>query len=454
LMVAHPDEILASLLSLPQVAGKDDRQLSRLQQYKALEVKSVERSKSTVSNEEFLRGCDIRVTIDHNLEENFDRIVELANRTNQLNFTKKRLETPQAVEEFRKLCSKHGVATGVIHVTDKYGDYGIVGYYVVFRHARGNELLHFAFSCRTMNMGIEQYVYEYLREPLVKIAPPVSNPIKCFAKIDWIKEGTGAFEAFSKVESDKRLVLVGGCELLQLATLCGNRRSEFVNTMRNGSEIRFDEPGFILSNRTKLAADEAVKKLAYWTYEDAMEFDDSLKSSHIVIFSPAGFFWWDYFVSNSGTMIRPVTPTLKKRLATDGVFFVRNFQRLTATVQERNVLLEQSMERIVDLSPSTCHRFALGQNTLSVPEDHPSLASRRRFNENLKRLCAKYGFFFVDIGTIVEEQDLVNFDHYTRRGHMALANFISQCINERQAARAAEAQNVSSPPVFAVATGT
>jgi FkbH-like protein len=432
LMAAHPDEILASLLSLPQVAGKDDRQLSRLQQYKALEVKAVERSKSTVSNEEFLRECDIRVTIDHNLEENFDRIVEMANRTNQLNFTKKRLETPEAIEEFRKLCSKHGVATGVIHVTDKYGDYGVVGYYVVFRHARGNELLHFAFSCRTMNMGIEQYVYEYLREPLVKIVPPVSNPIKCFDKIDWIKEGKGAFEAFSQLETDKRLVLLGGCELLQLATLCGSRRSEFVNTFRDGVEIRFDDLGFVLSNRHKMAGDEAVKKLGYWTYEDAIAFDDSLKSAHIAIISPAAFFWWDYFVSNSGTITRPVTPTLKKRLATDGMFFIRNFQRQTITLRERDVMFEQALERIADLTPSTCHRFALGQNTLGVPEDHPSLPGRRRFNENLKRLCAKYGFFFVDIGSIVEQQDLVNSDHYTRRGHMALANFISGCISGEQ----------------------
>ncbi len=428
LMVADPEELLPTLLSLPQVAGKNDRALSRLQQYKALEVKAVERSKSSVSNEEFLRQCGIQVTIDHDLEKNFDRIVEMANRTNQLNFTKKRLETPEAIAEFRKLCGKHGVQTGVVHVTDKYGDYGVVGYYVVYRHARGNELLHFAFSCRTMNMGIEQYVYEYLSEPLVTIVPPVSNPIKCFDKIDWIKEGSGAFEAFSVLEEKKKLVLLGGCELLQLATLCGRHRAEFVNIMRDGVEIRYDEPGFVLNNRFKMANDPALKRLNYWTYEDAVAFDDSLKSAHIVIVSLATFFWWDYFSSNAGTMVRPVTPTLKRRLATDGVWFVQNFHRLTATVPERHVLLEQSLERISDLTPSTCHRFALGQNTLGLEEGNPGLGPRRRNNEILKRLCAKYGYTFVDIASIIEERDLINIDHYARRGHMALANFISQSI--------------------------
>lgn len=452
LMVADPEEILPSLLDMPQVKGKDDTALTRLQQYKALEVKAVERSSSTVSNEEFLRQCGIQVTIDHDLEKNFDRIVELANRTNQLNFTKKRLETPEAVAEFRTLCNKHGVQTGTIHVTDRYGDYGVVGYFVVYRHARGNELLHFAFSCRTMNMGIEQYVYEYLREPLVTIVPPVSNPIKCFDKIDWIKEGTGAFEAFSALEETKKLVLLGGCELLQLATLCGSHRAEFVNTMRDGVEIRYDEPGFVLNNRPKMATDPALKRLNYWTYEDAVAFDDSVKSAHIVIASLTTFFWWDYFVSRAGTMVRPVTPTLKRRLAQDGVWFVQNFQRVDAGPPERMTYVERALERIADLSPSKCHRFALGQNTLGLEADNPGMVTRSRNNEMLKRFCAKYGYTFIDIAAIIETQDMVNIDHYTRRGHMRLADFISQQVAKATGtAKVPQAAPAAEPALLAAA---
>jgi len=454
LMVADPEEILPTLLDLPQVAGKDDTALTRLQQYKALEVKAVERSKSAVSNEEFLRQCDIQVTIDHDLDKNFDRMVELANRTNQLNFTKKRMETPEAVADFRKLCAKHGVQTGVVRVKDKYGDYGVVGFYVVFRHARGNELLHFAFSCRTMNMGIEQYVYEYLREPLVNIVPPVSNPIKSFDKIDWIKEGTGAFEAFSTLEETKKLVLLGGCELLQLATLCGSHRAEFVNVMRDGVEIRYDEPGFVLNNRPSMAQDQAFKRLNYWTYEDAVAFDDSLKSAHIVIASLATFFWWDIFSSNAGNTVRPVVSTLRRSLAKDGVWFVQNFQRQTVSVEERTALVGRALERIADLTPSGCHRFALGQNMLGVAkENNPGYTARNRNNQALKRFCAKYGYTFVDIGSIIDKDDMVNIDHFTRRGHMKLADFISQTVarGAGKPAAAAKSPDADDPEPLAAA---
>ncbi len=92
-MVADPAVILPDLLALPQLKGKDDSGLTRLKQYKNLEQKSVNRAASNLETEDFLRECNIRVDIKHDIESDFDRIVELANRTNQLNFTKIRVET-------------------------------------------------------------------------------------------------------------------------------------------------------------------------------------------------------------------------------------------------------------------------------------------------------------------------------------------------------------------------
>jgi FkbH-like protein len=449
LMVADPVEILPVLLGLPQLAGKDDRELTRLRQYQRLEVKSSERAKSTASNEEFLRQCGIEVTIDHDLDKNFDRIVELANRTNQLNFTKKRLETPEDIAEFRRLCATHGVATGAISVVDKYGDYGMVGYYVVHRHYRGNELLHFAFSCRTMNMGIEQYIYEYLNEPDIEIVQPVSNPIKNFAAVNWIKEGTGAFAGFSQVAPNRRLVLIGGCELLQLATLCGNRRSEFANIMRDNIEVRFDDPGFILGDRAAMESDKALWKLGYWKRKDVAKFDRTLKVSQIVIVSLATFFWWDFFASRDGNLVRPTTATLKHILKTKGVWFVRNFHHRLLSYEDRVDLLMRSLERIVVASPPGCHRFVLGVNENALPEDRPGLREARRgYNELLRNFCASSrAFTFIDINSVVDDQDLMDLNHYSRRGHMALANEISRRIEEESAKRkAARLANGNRPP--------
>jgi len=429
-MVAHPEQILAGLLDLPQLAGKDDRQLTRLQQYKRLEKKSVERTKSSLSNEDFLRQCEIEVTIDYEVEKNFDRIVELANRTNQLNFTKRRLETPKAIADFRNLCNSYGIVAAIVRVSDKYGDYGAVGYFVARRLPHRNELLHFVFSCRTMNMGVEQYVYEYLRQPLVKIIPPVSNPIKCFASIDWIKEGTGA-KGFSLLKSDKELVLLGGCELLQLASLCSNRTSEFVNVVRKGIPTRFDDAGFILSDRKTLAADRIFAKLRYWSYEDAIAFDKSLKSSQIVIVALFALFWDNYFVTNSGVKIRFLIPHLQSYLKKYPYWFVKNFRYCPMSFEERLDLVSQSLDRIAEISPQTCDRFALGLNTRGLPEKSRGFAHRRRYNDILRRYCEKRGTFtFVDVEAIVAPQDQFDPDHFNRRGYLALANFISDNVGE------------------------
>jgi FkbH-like protein len=427
IMVADPAEILAGLLGLPQVAGKDDRALTRLNQYKSLEVKSLERAKSTVSNEEFLRQCDIQVTIDQDLDGNFDRIVEMANRTNQLNFTKKRLETPEAVAEFRSLCGEYGVATGVVSIVDRYGNYGVVGYYVVRRRTGHNELLHFAFSCRTMNMGIEQYIYEYLREPTIKIVGPVSNPIKTFAKVDWIKEG-GGDPSLVQLNSNRELVLIGGCQLLQLASLCSTRRSEFVNTVRNGTLVRFDDAGFILSDRTVMAADRDFQKLGYWTYNDAAALDEGLKSSGIVIVALAAFLWENYYVSRSGTLVRIVNPLLNRHRKTNPEWFAENFQHYEMSEKQRYDLLVQALDRITDISPPSCDRFVLSMNTRGLP---PAGAARgRKFNKVLERYCDKRrSFTYVDVGAVVSQDDQIDPDHFTRRGYMALANFISQHVS-------------------------
>lgn len=47
----------------------------------------------------FLRTSDIRLIIEHDIEPHIDRAIELINRTNQLNFTKRRL--PEDIEAAR-----------------------------------------------------------------------------------------------------------------------------------------------------------------------------------------------------------------------------------------------------------------------------------------------------------------------------------------------------------------
>ncbi|MDF3605470.1 HAD-IIIC family phosphatase [Paracoccus sp. DMF-8] len=179
---------LSPLLDLPQLAGKDDRDHSRLKQYKVMEGKLTEQRESGLSNEDFLRQSGIQIRIITDIDDQMDRVLELLNRTNQLNFTKIRANTDDEKTALQQLLSVSGMHAGLVHVRDRYGDYGIVGFFCVRTKYSGNTAHHFAFSCRTLNMGVEQWVWAKLGRPEMKLVGPVASKLDTPATVDWISE--------------------------------------------------------------------------------------------------------------------------------------------------------------------------------------------------------------------------------------------------------------------------
>lgn len=196
--------------------GKSDRNLSKLKQYKLLETRHAEMKSSGGNSEDFLRQSGIVATIIYDIENHIDRAVELINRTNQLNFTKRRLPEDKA-EAARLLLAEiapfHARA-GLVSVRDRYGDYGICGFFLVIGLLAWGEprLQHFAFSCRALGMGVEQWVYELLGRPRVDIVGEVLSDLA--QEVDWINV---APDASWGVEADARpfrqVLIRGGCEL-------------------------------------------------------------------------------------------------------------------------------------------------------------------------------------------------------------------------------------------------
>jgi FkbH-like protein len=204
-------EILTSSL----FKGKDDSCLSRLAQYKLLEQKGRERQTFQSDFSGFLRGSDIVVEIDYDIEPYMARAVELINRTNQLNFTKRRLPDDLAEAEqelWRQVNASYGRRAGVVKVKDRFGDYGVVGFYLMDGVWGHTYLLHFAFSCRTISMGVEQWVYHRLGKPHLDIVGEVVARLDFDP--DWInakdRAGTDREMELSAIRSAR---LRGGCEL-------------------------------------------------------------------------------------------------------------------------------------------------------------------------------------------------------------------------------------------------
>lgn len=195
------------------LAGKDDRAHSRLKQYKLLENKSEERKKYS-SNYEFLRDSKIRLQIIRDLGPVKERIYELINRTNQLNFTKIRLSEA----ELDELIAQDHPGQFAIGVADRFGEYGIVGF-VSFDRERCR-LNHFLFSCRILNLGVEQYMYQKLNYPELDVNGDVAVGLKHQEIVDWIEEAElpGQIpENGSRTEirnkTNPRLLFIGSCDL-------------------------------------------------------------------------------------------------------------------------------------------------------------------------------------------------------------------------------------------------
>lgn len=164
----YPEEVAKELFNRDEFSGFPDGEI-KLKQYRQLENKTIQK-KHYSSNEDFLYASNILVEFIEFDDSYFERIAELVEKTNQLNFTKNRMKET----ELRSLLSDQTVKTKLIRVVDDFGDYGIVGFYSL----RENELVHFVFSCRIMNMGVERYVYMTIGKPMVKIQGEVAASLE------------------------------------------------------------------------------------------------------------------------------------------------------------------------------------------------------------------------------------------------------------------------------------
>lgn len=236
LQTAGP-EIIPLLLDLPQLKGKDDRKLSRLKQYRLLQAKFDDRRTWVSSNEDFLRSCDIRVVINNDLAAECNRVLELINRTNQLNYTKRRLTE----DEFADLMTEPGRESGYIRVSDRYGDYGVCGFYSV----KDGDLTDFLFSCRILHMGVENWLYQNLGSPRLTVNGEVVTVLDPDTPVTWISADVIAASRAELgpvvgVNSQARVLLKGGCDLVQVNDfLAGKLETELSYTNGHGCYVEW-----------------------------------------------------------------------------------------------------------------------------------------------------------------------------------------------------------------------
>ena len=232
LMTVTPDQLEEALCE-PNAQGRPDPDCSRLVQYQQLEKRWQAQNNSELNNEEFLRQSDIQIMISRDWQNNIDRIVEILQRTNQLNFTKLRSTSDEVRQQLTGRCSDYGM----IRVMDRYADYGWVGFYAI----EDGRLLHFSFSCRILNMGVETWFYQHLGAPKLDIVKPVAtDPTRLASSIDWIRQVNIDESAQVRSKQHYKGVVRASCNTDQIIPyLAGNIQfeKEFNYPGKSGMEI-------------------------------------------------------------------------------------------------------------------------------------------------------------------------------------------------------------------------
>jgi FkbH-like protein len=158
-----PDTAIATLASHPRLQGSVTAESrGRREMYRQAIVREQVAEGYGDDYLTFLRDCDIHLEIRRDRPEDFDRVVELVQRTNQLNFSGRKYGREAITQILGEDRDRH-----VVVCRDKFGSYGTVGFCLSAREPApggGENVIveDFMLSCRVQGKFIEQALFWHL----------------------------------------------------------------------------------------------------------------------------------------------------------------------------------------------------------------------------------------------------------------------------------------------------
>jgi len=126
-----------------------DESARRREFYRAEESRNVQKAEFQGDYLSFLRDCRINVKVFRTTGENVARAHELIQRTNQLNFSGNRYDR----DTVERLVEDPAMLPLSISCSDRFGDYGLVGFCLLDRQAA--VVIDLMFSCRVQAKRVE-----------------------------------------------------------------------------------------------------------------------------------------------------------------------------------------------------------------------------------------------------------------------------------------------------------
>jgi len=281
-----------------------------------------------------------------------------------------------------------------------------------------------------LGMGVEQYVYDLLKRPEIKVAEPVANPIISHERVDWIAEGGPKGEVAAL--RNRKLVLIGGCDMLQLSTYCSMHSTEFTNRDVHGMMKRLDDPFFILEDDPgRVRRSELRKALPLFDADDLERLDRALADADAMVVSFYRMMEYNYFRDPDGLIARFEEGALRKILASDqAIEFVRSMSFMPFSHDERCDLVRRALWRLAERTPSGCKIIVLTENTRKHETKPNPLKLRRLYNELISGICAaSEKFALLDIDKVTSEQWVWEDGfHMHRQGYFELAQAVKAIV--------------------------
>ncbi|MBE0572730.1 MAG: FkbM family methyltransferase [Ignavibacteriaceae bacterium] len=113
---------------------------------------------SALTLKDFLEGLNLQIKISQPDPEQMERVSQLTYRTNQFNFTTIR----RSESEINKLINEEKYKCLIANVSDRFGDYGLVGLLLYKTNKDIIEVDTFLLSCRVLGRGVEHKILSEL----------------------------------------------------------------------------------------------------------------------------------------------------------------------------------------------------------------------------------------------------------------------------------------------------
>jgi len=149
----YDQHIFEQLLYLPEFQPEFITNESKTRTKFYIQENQRKEAQSTLSRDEFLQQCQFKINVEKMQPYQVDRVTELIQRTNQLNTSIKRYTKNQIIFFGRN----RNCDIFTVGVSDKFGDYGLVGVCIGFHKNNVYEIDTLLFSCRIMSRGVEDY---------------------------------------------------------------------------------------------------------------------------------------------------------------------------------------------------------------------------------------------------------------------------------------------------------